>query len=89
MDIEKVAKLARLQLTEEEASSFAEEFKSIINYFEKISAVNTENVEPMVTPVEISQYLRVDQVEEWEGTAESLANAPEKSGSLFKVPPVV
>ena len=89
MDIDSVAKLARLTLTEEESKAFTEQFDSILNYFEQIKNVDTSNVEPMVTPTDIALYLREDEVKEWEGSSQVLEEAPETSGQLFKVPPVV
>lgn len=89
MDINKVAQLARLTLSEEEQKAFTEQFDSILNYFEQIKNVDTSNVEPMITPTDIALYLREDVSKEWEGSSQVLEEAPETSGQLFKVPPVV
>lgn len=89
MDIDNVAKLARLTLSEEESKAFTEQFDSILNYFEQIKNVDTANVEPMITPTDIALYLRKDEAKEWEGSTQVLEEAPETSGQLFKVPPVV
>lgn len=89
MDINNVATLARLTLTEEEQKDFAEHFDSILNYFEQIKSVDTTGVEPMVTPTDIALYLRKDEVKEWKESSMVLEQAPETSGQLFKVPPVV
>lgn len=87
--LEKVAKLARLKLTEDEFKVYPAQFSAILKYFEQISKVNTQNVEPLVTPTEIEPYWRDDKSEDWAGRDEAMANAPEKVGHLFKVPPVV
>lgn len=87
--IEKIAKLARLSLTSEEQRFFAEQLTAMLSHFRKIAEVNTVNVDPLVTPSDIQLYLREDRVEEGQGAAAAMVNAPEKSGNLFKVPPVV
>lgn len=87
--IEHIAKLARLQLTEEEAAEYGEQLSKALGHFQQISKVNTIGVEPLVTPTEIEAYWREDVVQR-EFTAEEMtANAPSRAGNLFKVPPVV
>lgn len=87
--VKKMAKLAHLQLTEHQIQGYANQMASIMKYFEEISAIETTDVEPMVTPIEIQTEWRADIVNQ-EFTAEQMvANAPMRSGNLFKVPPVV
>lgn len=87
--IEHIAKLARLHVTESEAQEFSSQLSKAFGYFEQISKVPTEGIEPLVTPTEIEAFWRED-IQKKELTAEELlANAPEKVGNLFKVPPVV
>ena len=58
-------------------------------HFEQISKVETKGVEPLLTPSEIVPFWREDEAKR-EFTAEEMtANAPDKLGNLFKVPPVV
>lgn len=89
IDVKKIAQLARLTLREEESAAYENHFRAILKYFEALEKVDTEGVEPMVTPTPMEQFWRQDQVVEWEGAEQALANAPERSGHLFKVPPVV
>lgn len=89
MDVKKVAELARLAITEDEAVTYEQQFGKILDYFEQLSAISTEGVEPLVTPIEIIHDYRVDEVVEWQGQEDALAAAPEKQGKLFRVPPVV
>lgn len=89
MDVKKIAHLARLTITPEEEKTFQLQLTSILNYFKDLEKVNTDNIEPLVTPTDIAFRGREDQVEVWKGSEVALANAPEKSGHLFKVPPVV
>lgn len=87
--IQHIAKLARLEVSNEQALQYSEQLTQIFSYFEQISKVNTQGVEPLVTPAEIEVFWREDVVKK-ENTAEDmLSNAPAKAGLLFKVPPVV
>ena len=89
IDVKKVASLAALQLTAEEQENFAKQLPDIFNHFQKVAKINTEDIEPLVTPTDMKKVLRPDAAESWENPEAALANAPEKSGNLFKVPPVV
>lgn len=86
--VEKVAQLARLKLTEAEIASIQTQLSAVLENFEQIAQVDTKNVRPLVTPTEMNQNLRPDVAEKFD-SEKLLANAPEKSGHLFKVPPVV
>jgi aspartyl-tRNA(Asn)/glutamyl-tRNA(Gln) amidotransferase subunit C len=88
-DLRKVAKLARLELSEDELAIYPKQFASILQHFEQIAKIDTTGVEPLVTPTDMTQHLRPDELKVWEGVESGLANAPERSGNLFKVPPVV
>lgn len=89
IDVKKVANLARLTLTEEEEIRYQKQLSAIFKYFEEIAQINTDGVEPLVTPTEMEQHWREDKVTDPLPVEKALANAPEKSGNLFKVPPVV
>ena len=89
MDISKVAKLARLYLTEQEQEGFSQDFEKILTAIDKIEKVDTNNVEPLYSPSEDVENLREDVVVEWNHIDEVLESAPEVVGKLFKVPPVV
>ncbi len=88
-NVKKVAELARLKLTEDELTSLAEQLTKILKTFETISEVPTDGVEPLVTPVSIQASLREDSLLEHYDTEKLLENAPDKMGSLVRVPPVV
>jgi aspartyl-tRNA(Asn)/glutamyl-tRNA(Gln) amidotransferase subunit C len=87
--ISHVANLAKLELTDAELNLYSEQLAAIIQHFEQLSGVNTENIQPLMTPSEIVQHFREDAVHASKIREEIFANAPEKSGFLFKVPPVV
>lgn len=85
----KTAHLARLKLTDSEATEFAQQLGTALQHFEKISQVRTEGVEPLVTPTELADFWREDLVVPELSAEEIVANAPSKQGNLFSVPPVV
>lgn len=87
--IQKIANLARLHLTSEQANEYSEQLSKIILHFDEISSINTEGVEPLITPSEIEYTLREDCVQQTYHAEDMVANAPDKQGNLFKVPPVV
>ncbi len=87
--IEHIAKLARLKITDEEAQEYSVQLGTALNYFEKIAQIDTEGVEPLVTPTAIESYWREDIIEKKYTPEEMTQNAPAKAGTLFKVPPVV
>ncbi len=87
--VNKVAGLGRLELTDEEKKTYATQLTNILGYFEKIAQIDTKNVQPLVTPTDIEAFWREDEAKAGLGAEAALSNAPEKSGNLFKVPPVV
>ncbi|WP_413559253.1 Asp-tRNA(Asn)/Glu-tRNA(Gln) amidotransferase subunit GatC [Bdellovibrio sp. HCB209] len=87
--IENIAKLARLQISESEAIEFSQQMEKILQNFKQIEKIDTNGVEPMITPTEIEAYWREDQVQQEFKPEDMVANAPERAGNLFKVPPVV
>jgi aspartyl-tRNA(Asn)/glutamyl-tRNA(Gln) amidotransferase subunit C len=89
IDVKKVAKLARLEIAREEEAPYQNQMNAVFKYFEEIAAIDTKGVEPLVTPSEIEFVIREDVQEKSLTVEEALANAPERVGNLFKVPPVV
>lgn len=87
--IENVAKLARLNISKAEADEFSRQLAKALEHFAKVSEIDTSGVEPLITPTEIEAFWREDVIEQSFTAEEMTANAPEKSGNLFKVPPVV
>jgi aspartyl-tRNA(Asn)/glutamyl-tRNA(Gln) amidotransferase subunit C len=88
-EVARVAHLARIGLSPDETKVLAHQLSTVLKHFEKVSTLNTEGVEPLVTPTDMSQNLREDKMETWESASAAVANAPETVGNLFKVPPVV
>ncbi|GAB6100008.1 Asp-tRNA(Asn)/Glu-tRNA(Gln) amidotransferase subunit GatC [Halanaerocella petrolearia] len=87
--VERVAHLARLELTEEEVEEFTEQLSDILGHAEKLNELDTEDVEPMAHVLPVNNVLRDDEVRESLDREEALANAPEKEQGMFKVPQIV
>jgi len=88
-DIEKVALLSRLQLTEAELATMSEQLAQIVAYVDHLSQVNTEGVEPMAHAIERQNVFRADQVAASLPRDEALANAPHHDGKGYLVPAVL
>jgi len=87
--VRKVAKLARLDLTEAEIEQFAGQLSAILEYVEKMNELDTTGVEPLAHCLPISNCFREDVVTESLGTEKTLANAPQRDGEFFKVPKIL
>jgi aspartyl-tRNA(Asn)/glutamyl-tRNA(Gln) amidotransferase subunit C len=88
-DIEKVALLARLQLTDDELSKMTVELAQIVGYVDQLGEVDTGGVEPMAHAIEIANVFRDDVVAESLSRDEALANAPYHDGRGYLVPAVL
>ncbi len=93
-EVEHVARLARLALSEDEKERYTQQLGQILTYIEKMSTLSTENVAPTSHVLPLSNVWREDQCEpsvaQTLGSPEEiLANAPEREGPLFKVKKVI
>jgi aspartyl-tRNA(Asn)/glutamyl-tRNA(Gln) amidotransferase subunit C len=88
-DVERVARLARLQLTEAEQAAVTLDLDSILRYVEMLSQVDTRDVEPTTTVIPMSSVMREDQVRPGLSQAEALANAPDPVDGCFRVPRIL
>ena len=87
--VRKVAKLARLELTDAEIQEFTGQLGAILGYVDKLSELETTDVEPLAHCLPISNVFRKDEVRDSLGTEQVLANAPQRDGSFFKVPKIL
>ena len=85
----KVARLARLRTTEEQAETLKGELEPILTWVETLSEVDTDDVEPMASPTVTEAPLRKDEVNDGDCADKVLKNAPEETQSFFVVPKVV
>src|SRR4030095_16599116 len=89
IDIEHVARLARLELTDEEKARLREQLGVILEAAAKVSEVATDDVPPTAYAIARSNVLRPDEITPSLTTEEVLSNAPEVEDDRFKVPRVV
>ena len=82
----KVAKNARLHLTEEEVKEFVPQFKEILSAFSELDKLRTDNAKPSFQPIKIGNVLRDDLAKECVPKEELLKNAEHKKDSYFLGP---
>ncbi len=88
-EVEKVAELARLSLSEEELDRMTGQLGEILGYIGLLSELDTENVEPMAHSLDLSNVLREDVVQPGLDREAALANAPQSDGECYLVPAVL
>jgi aspartyl-tRNA(Asn)/glutamyl-tRNA(Gln) amidotransferase subunit C len=88
-DVEHVAELARLELTAAEKEQFSAQLNSILTYIEKLSELNTTDVEPTSHVLPMSNIFRDDEVRPSLDRDRVLQNAPQESHFFFKVPRII
>jgi len=88
-EVESVARLARLRLTEEEKEKYTKQLADILKYINKLNELNTEKVEPTSHVLPLSNVFREDRVRPSLEQEEILANAPEAEAGHFKVKKVI
>lgn len=87
-EVEYIAGLARLELTDEQKSLYRQQLSAILDYVAKLQELDTVNVPP-TSSVSVSQMpLRADEPRPGLSVAELLANAQHKQDDQFKIPPV-
>lgn len=88
-DVEHVALLGRLALTEDEKELFRAQLSSILEYAEMINRLDTEQVQPTYHVLPLKNVQRQDQEHQTLPTEEALQNAPQREGNYFKVPRIL
>ena len=89
-DVEKIAHLARLSITDAEMPLYVSSLSSIVDFVAELSRVETSSVEPMAHPLDGQrQRLRPDQVTETDHRDKYQANAPSVQAGLYVVPRVI
>jgi aspartyl-tRNA(Asn)/glutamyl-tRNA(Gln) amidotransferase subunit C len=88
-DVLKVARLARLKITDAEVDDYTEKLGNVLAYVDSLNEIETEDVEPMVHAVELSNVFRRDEVRPSLAREEALLNAPKTDGQFFLVPQIL
>ncbi|NHN35364.1 Asp-tRNA(Asn)/Glu-tRNA(Gln) amidotransferase subunit GatC [Paenibacillus agricola] len=88
-DVEHVAKLARLELSEQEKQTFTEQMNAILKYAEQLNGLNTDDVEPTSHPVPLVNVMRADISKPSLPIDKVMLNAPDEEDGQIKVPAVL
>ena len=89
LDVAYVARLARLNLSEEETNAFQKQLGNVLNYVEKLRQADVSHAETTAHALPIFNVFREDEARDWFTAEQALSNAPRKSKDLFIVPKVV
>ncbi len=82
-----VARLARLELTDDEVAKFQEQLSAILEAVSKVSELDLSDVPPTAHPLEIANAWAEDDPHECLPLEDVFANAPDRDGDYFRVPP--
>jgi aspartyl-tRNA(Asn)/glutamyl-tRNA(Gln) amidotransferase subunit C len=88
-DVVKVAKLSRLALSGDEVTTYTEQLGKILHFVEKLTAVDTSKVEPMITAAADGNVFRPDVPKPTLDRKAVFASAPAHDDEFFRVPPVI
>ena len=88
-EIEHVAMLSRLTVSEAQVDEYAEVLNRILKHFQKLDELDTEGVEPTSHPAPLTNVLRKDEVRPSLDVEDAVANAPQAEANCFRVPPVI
>jgi len=88
-EVEHIAWLAHIELSDKEKILFTEQFNEILDYFKKIDEVDTEGVEPTYHVLDLKNVSRTDETTPSLPIEEALRNAPKKEKKFIKAPRIV
>ena len=88
-EVEHVARLARLELNEEEIKQFSQQLSAILDYIDKLNELDTQAVEPISHVIPVTNIFREDEVKEGPWDPVDLSNAPEQERQHYRVPKVI
>lgn len=88
-EVRKLALLARLELSDDEVATIGPQLQLILGFVERLSELETEDVEPMTTALDVDNRWRKDSVQQGLSQQEALRIAPAHEDGYFLVPPVL
>jgi aspartyl-tRNA(Asn)/glutamyl-tRNA(Gln) amidotransferase subunit C len=88
-EVKDIARLARLELSEDEVESLCAELSAILEHMDALAALDTEGVEPMTHAVPMTLRLRDDDTGASLAVDRALAGAPDRAGDYFQVPSIL
>jgi aspartyl-tRNA(Asn)/glutamyl-tRNA(Gln) amidotransferase subunit C len=89
LDVAYVARLARIDLTEDEANVFQKQLGDVLKYVEKLREVDVSGVDEAANALAVFNVFREDAPRDWFTAEQALSNAPRQANGLFVVPKVV
>ena len=89
IDVEKIAKLSMLKLTEEEKSIYGSQLGSILEYINKLNELDTSKIEPTSHVLALDNVSRDDTPGCSLDVEEALQNAPDRSENFYRVPRII
>lgn len=88
-EVERVAKLARLAMTEAETATYSQQLNQIVAYVQKLKTFSTEGIEPTSILLEETNVFRSDEPEPSLSEEQALKNAPDVEDHRFRVPRII
>ena len=88
-EVDHIASLARLRLTDEETSRYCEQLSAILDYIDKLRELDTSQIEPTATVLPLRNVMRADQARDSLPREDVLANAPQVEAESFRVQAVL
>ena len=88
-EVEYVAGLARIAISEKEKEVFSQQLSDILTYIEKLDELDIKHIEPTSHVLDLSNVLRDDVVREGLVNEDALANAPDSVDKVFRVPKII
>ena len=88
-DVRHIAKLARLQLDEQELALYTDQLGRILGFFDQLAQIDTEGVPVTAHPLPVTNAFRDDVVRPSLPLEKVLANAPQREGDAFRVPKIL
>jgi len=88
-EVQHIAELARLALSDEEQALYQEQLSAILEYFERLQELDTEAIPPTATVLPLRSVMRSDEARVSLAREDILANAPDAERGCFKVPAVL
>jgi aspartyl-tRNA(Asn)/glutamyl-tRNA(Gln) amidotransferase subunit C len=89
LDVRNTARLARLDLTDDEANRFQNQLSQVLTYVEKLKEVDVTGIEPTAHTSQLENVFRSDEPRDWFSSQEALLNAPRHANGLFVVSKVI
>ena len=88
-EVDHVALLSRLELSEEEKKQYADQLNNILEYAKMLDELETGDVPPTAHVLPLKNVFREDRVGEHLALEKTMQNAPDQDGNFFKVPRIV